>query len=303
MSVPSLIRLATRGSRLALAQSSHVADALIAVHPGLHVDILVIKTRGDQIQGSLQKRPQETKGVFTREVELALLEDKADLAVHSAKDLGVEVAPQTLLVGAPRRESPLDCCLIKPGTSMEGGGTTLFTGSIRRRLQWLDRYPKFVIQPIRGNIDTRIDKLIAHPGPGVLLLAEAGLNRLQPDLRGCETMRLDRTQMVPAPGQGCLALQCREEDTPVISTVRAICDPMASLCLAAERYLIKAMEAGCQEPLGAYARVVEEDQLHFSGIYYPTSQAGHAVRAEVTGKIEEPARVAEDLADRLRRSP
>jgi len=162
MTVRRTMRVATRGSRLALTQTGHVVDAMQEAFPDLDFETTVVKTTGDKMQTGPVKAEGITKNIFTREIEEVLLNNDADMAVHSCKDLGVGMPPGLILAGSPPRRSPCDVLVIRPGAVLENKGLKILSGSIRRRLQWLEQHSTHEVLPIRGNIDTRIRKLPAR---------------------------------------------------------------------------------------------------------------------------------------------
>ena len=296
MSASRTIRVATRGSRLALTQTGHVIDAMQQAFPEVNFETTVVKTTGDKMQTGPVKAEGITKNIFTREIEDVLLRNEADMAVHSCKDLGVGMPAGLLLAGSPLRRSPRDLLVVKAGASLEDPKAVILTGSIRRRLQWQERYPEHQVLPIRGNIDTRIRKLQEHPDATALILAQAGLDRLTPDVADCTLEILDVETMVPAPGQGALALQCREADDEMIHILDSISDYVTFQSIQAERAFLAAMDAGCQEPLGALATPLDGGQLKLSAVYYFEDDPASARRAEVTGALDAPAEIGQKLA-------
>lgn len=290
------IRVATRGSKLALTQTGHVIAAMEQAFPHLEFETVVVQTTGDQMQKGAVKPESITKNIFTREIEVALLKGEADIAVHSCKDLGVEMPPGLQLAGCPPRRSPRDLLIVKSGSRLNDHAAVILTGSIRRRLQWQEHHPQHVVHPIRGNIDTRIRKMCEHPEADALILAQAGLDRLNPDLSDCYTQVLDVTQMIPAPGQGALALQCRDGDDEIFHVIDSISDYATFQSILAERAFLAAMNAGCQEPLGAIATPLAGGKLKLSAVYYYQDDPASAHRAELIGDIDEPDELAQKLS-------
>ncbi|NJK91496.1 MAG: hydroxymethylbilane synthase [Blastochloris sp.] len=292
------LRIGTRGSPLALAQSSMIRDQLASFWPDHHFELLTIKTSGDFMQDSPFKPLESTKAIFTKEIEEALLEKRIDLAIHSAKDLAAYM-PDGLCLGAvPIRELAADALLLKPGLTLEEARSGLaLTGSARRRRQWLDLNPGSKVEPVRGNIDTRLRKLLEHPDASCLILALAGIRRLKPDLHECKLLDLAPDLMIPAPGQGTLAVQCRSNDASILDLLKPLHHHESSLTLRAERALLTAMNAGCSIPLGATAWVVESS-LHMIACYYASEQSS-VWRQSLTGSIDHPEALGEQLAAEL----
>ena len=253
--------IGSRGSKLALTQTHWVRDRLQAHHDSLEIEVLEIRTTGDTATGSL--RSFDGAGVFTKELERALLEGQIDLAIHSLKDLPTQMHPELTLVATPEREDVRDA-LIGPDLSSLAdlpNGARLGTGSLRRRAQLKALRPDLEILDIRGNLDTRIDKAMRGECDAVVL-AVAGLNRLGWQQRIGVHLSLD--QVLPAPGQGALGLQMRA-DNPLKSYVGALNHAPTQAAVQAERQLLQTLRAGCHAPVGAWARL-EEDQLTLDGV-------------------------------------
>ena len=253
--------IGSRGSKLALTQTYWVRDRLQAHNDSLEIEVLKIRTTGDQATGSL--RSFGGAGVFTKELERALLEGQIDLAIHSLKDLPTQMHPELALVATPEREDVRDA-LIGPDLSSLAdlpNGARLGTGSLRRRAQLKALRPDLEILDIRGNLDTRIDKAMRGECDAVVLAA-AGLNRLGWQQRIGVHLSLD--QVLPAPGQGALGLQMRA-DNPLKSYVGALNHAPTQAAVQAERQLLQTLRAGCHAPVGAWARL-EEDQLTLDGL-------------------------------------
>lgn len=255
---PDKLRLGTRGSLLARTQSMLVAHLLERTHPGLRIEIQIIKTSGDKISD----RPLHElggKGLFTKELELALLAGEIDFAVHSFKDVPVTmplVDQSDLLIAAvPAREDPRDVLISRKAKRIADlpAGARLGTGSLRRSCQLLQLRSDLKVEPIRGNIDTRLRKLHEGQFDGIVL-AVAGLKRTE--LFDASFMQpIDFEQLIPAAGQGALALQCRRDDAQTIKLLSAINDEPAAACVAAERRLVQALEGDCYSPIAVLANI------------------------------------------------
>ncbi|MEQ1564417.1 MAG: hydroxymethylbilane synthase [Myxococcota bacterium] len=246
-----MLRLGTRGSVLATTQSGQVARAITAA-TGEPVELVIIKTRGDQVAD----RPLQAvggKGLFTKEIEDALLAGEVDFAVHSLKDMPTEM-PEGLELGAvPQRVDPRDV-LIGAKLADLAPGAVVGTGSVRRSLQLRALRPDLEIRGIRGNVDTRIEKQ-RRGEYAAILLALAGLTRL--DRAGDVTEALEVDQMVPAVGQGALAVQCRSADVRVKQLLGSIHHPETGVCVAAERAFLVEVSGGCSAPAACHARMVD----------------------------------------------
>jgi len=253
--------IGSRGSKLALTQTHWVRDLLLAQRDGLDIEVLEIRTTGDSATGSL--RSFGGAGVFTKELERALLESQIDLAVHSLKDLPTDMHPELALVATPEREDVRDV-LIGPGLSALEDlptGARIGTGSLRRQAQLKALRPDLTVVDIRGNLDTRIDKAMRGEYDAVVLAA-AGLNRLGWQQRIGTHLTLD--QVLPAPGQGALGLQMRA-DNPLRDHVTALNHAPTQEAVQAERQLLQTLRAGCHAPVGAWGRR-EDNYLVLDGL-------------------------------------
>jgi hydroxymethylbilane synthase len=298
---PQPIRIATRGSALARAQAEWVAAALAREHPGLRVALEIIETTGDRLAASDAKPAESTKEIFTKEIEEALLDGRADIAVHSCKDLPVTLADGLVLAAVPPREDPRDVLVLKEakGLSDIPEGTVILTSSDRRKLQWLENHPNTRVQPIRGNIDTRLRRLREAEGCAGLLLAKAGLNRLKLDCAGLVTAPLSPFEMIPAGGQGALAIEVRADDESVAKLAAPLNDPECSRAVACERAFLREMDAGCRSPIGVFAVPASEDSLEATAIYYATDN-DRPCRAQLSGPAADPEALGRSLAGRIR---
>lgn len=300
-----LIRIATRRSKLALAQSRWVQSRLEALHPGLRVELREYVTRGDQVQ-NVPLAQVGGKGLFTKEIEDALLHGEADVAVHSLKDLP-EAMPDGLLLGAvPAREDPRDA-LVLPlraqkwvDASSENpldqlpSRAKVGSSSLRRAAQVLHVRPDLRLEDVRGNVDTRLRKL-DEGQYDALILAAAGLRRL--DLGARISAALSPELSLPAPGQGALALQCRAEDAATRQALRALDDPEARACVVAERAVLAAVGGGCSVPLGALARL-EGPALILRGLVAASDGSG-ILSAEKQGEPTTPLELGRAVAEQL----
>ncbi|MEM9446021.1 MAG: hydroxymethylbilane synthase [Verrucomicrobiota bacterium] len=299
MSTQKII-IATRGSGLALAQSEWTKTQLSKAWPDYEIELLKIKTTGDRLQTRFDPSEKLDKGLFTKEIEEALLEGRADIAVHSLKDLPTEL-PDSLDLGAvPPRESAKDILIMKQGFSLEGfvNGGLVLTGSKRRAMQWKEAYPKSEILPIRGNVDTRIRKLREHEEAKAIILAEAGINRLKPNINQVGVLPLDYSMMLPAPGQGALGLEVRANDVLIKKLLKPLHCAETFACVQSERSFLNAMGGGCNAPLGSYAST-DGKHLHLRGVYYQDDTA-KAIHAEVKGLAKNALAIGIQLADRVK---
>jgi hydroxymethylbilane synthase len=261
------LRLGTRGSRLALWQAYRVKALLDDVHPGIVVEIIEVKTSGDRIKDAPLGSPG-TIGFFTKEIEQALFENHIDLAVHSLKDLPTTLVPGLTLAAVPERADTRDALIgrsgVVGGLSDLAPGMRVATSSPRRRGQLLAAFPGLEVEPIRGNVPTRIAAAKKEGGPDAVLLAMAGLMRLE--LGEHVTAPIPHETMLPAPGQGALGIETREDDARVIELLRPLQDPHARLAVTAERSFLHRLEGGCTVPAGALARIAEGDEIVLDGV-------------------------------------
>jgi hydroxymethylbilane synthase len=252
------IRIGTRGSRLARWQAGWVADRLRACHPGLAVELVEIKTRGDRDRISPLDAIGGT-GLFTKEIQRALLDRSVDVAVHSLKDLPT-LGPEGLALAAvPPREDVADA-LIAPVHRTLGllpAGVRVGTGSLRRRAQLLHARADLDVVTIRGNVETRLNQALGGKLDAVVL-AWAGLHRL--GLEHHVTERLELPRFLPAVGQGALGIECREDDTELRELLRPLDDPATHRAVLAERRALAELEGGCMIPMAAWARDVDDEQ-------------------------------------------
>lgn len=251
MSAPRPLRIGTRASKLARWQSDWVAAELTKL--GAQVEIVEITTRGDVEQlgpvGSIG-----TQGVFTKEIQAAVLSGDVDLAVHSLKDLPTEQVPGLVLAATPPRENVADALVTNMAASLAElpAGARIGTGSLRRRAQILHLRPDLHVAGIRGNVDTRLRKL-DNGEFDAIILAAAGLTRLGWAPRITEYLK--PPQMLPAPGQGSLALECRADDLAAQAVVGRLNDPATRLGIVAERAVLAALHGGCSAPIAAWGRL------------------------------------------------
>lgn len=247
------LRLGTRRSRLATTQSTHVADALRA--RGHAVELVQIVTEGDTSRASLSSLGGT--GVFAAALREALIAGEIDLAVHSLKDLPTAAHPDLTIAAIPRREDPRDAVVARDGVTLGelGPGARVGTGSPRRVAQLAALGWDIECRDIRGNVETRL-QLVDDGLLDAVVLAHAGLRRL--GLAGRVTEVLDPIQMLPAPGQGALAVECRSERADVRAIVAALDDADTRACVEAERAVLAVLEAGCSAPLGALGEIVED---------------------------------------------
>lgn len=297
------LRIATRQSRLALWQAEHVAALLRSKHPGLNVVLVPMTTQGDRILD----RPLANiggKGLFIKELELAMSEHRADIAVHSMKDVPSEMPPGFTLAAMLPRADPRDAFVSARHKSFASlpQGARVGTSSLRRQCQLKHTRPDLELVTLRGNVDTRLRKLDEEQYDAIILAA-AGLIRL--GLESRITEYFDPEQSVPAVGQGIIGIECRDDDAHNIAYVRALNDTQSWQCCLAERSFAQRLEGSCQSPIAGFA-TLSGDQLQLHGVIgspdgremYRGSHLGPVANAAAIG-----VRLAEELlkdgADRL----
>jgi hydroxymethylbilane synthase len=291
------LRLGTRGSALALAQSTTVAEA-VHERTGRDVDLVEIVTPGDRSSAPVQ---QLGVGVFVSALRDALLNKEIDLAVHSYKDLPTAPAEGLVVAAIPVRQDPRDALIARGGLTLNElpDDATIGTGALRRiaQINVLGRRLRTV--PLRGNIDTRLRKL-AEGEFDAIVLAKAGLARL--GRAGEATEVLDPLLMLPAPAQGALAIECREDDAELREVLAALDDEYTRAAVTAERALLAELEAGCSAPIAALAEVAEGDEgpeIYLRGAVF-SPDGGFALRLSRTGTLADAAEVGRALARDLR---
>ena len=297
------IVVGTRGSRLALAQAQIAKDALLSSGAADAVDIRVIKTIGDQrLDLALRDSGKDfDKGLFTKELEQALLSKEIDLAVHSLKDLPTEPVEHLIIEAVLPREDPVDVLVSKIPGGLDAlpEGSLIATGSPRRAEQIRHRRRDIRVCEVRGNVPTRLEKLVRNQEWSALILARAGLRRLQlmPEQEhlgflDSSLFVTNLTGLLPAAGQGAIALQCRANDSAVRSILSRINDPVSWDCVTAEREFLRLVGGGCSVPIGVYAKV-EGDTMILAAIVF--EEAGKLRQGSVTMPAKAPLDVAEVL--------
>jgi hydroxymethylbilane synthase len=295
------LKLGTRGSQLALYQANTTAS-LLKTHAGIDCEIVVIKTSGDR----LAEAPLSEIGgkrLFVKEIEDSLLAGEIDVAVHSSKDLPAVLPPGLTLGAVLPREDARDAVVLPGGraaasveavTTLLGPAPKIGTSSVRRIAQLIPIFPGARFEPIRGNLDTRLRKLDSGDYDA-LVLAAAGLRRLQHAHR--ISTALPAATCVPAPGQGIIAIEIREDDRRARGLVATITDATTGVALEAEREVVARLGGGCQMPIGAYATVAGES-MTLAGIVIALD-GSRAVRASESGSIREPGALGIRVADSL----
>jgi hydroxymethylbilane synthase len=286
------LRIATRKSPLAVWQAEHVASELRRLHPELEVELVTMTTQGDRILDAPLARIGG-KGLFVKELEVALLEDRADIAVHSVKDVPMELPEHLELPVILEREDPLDAFVSNEYAGVDDlpEGARVGSSSLRRQCQLRARRPDLVVTDLRGNVNTRLAKLDAGEYHAILLAA-AGLKRLGFDQR--IRARLEPAVSLPAVGQGAIAIECREGDAVVGALIADLNHRDTSDRVRAERAFNRRLEGGCQVPLAAHA-VLQGNELRLQGLVGAVD-GSRILRADNSGPREEAEALGESLA-------
>ena len=294
--VPRRLRIATRESALALWQAEHIRARLIAHYPGMVVDLLGVTTQGDRIVD----QPLSSiggKGLFIKELEIAMDEGRADLAVHSLKDVPMEMPPGFVLASITAREDPRDAFVSNHYAGLEDlpQGAAVGTSSLRREAQLRERHPHLQIEPLRGNVNSRLRKLDEGQYDAIILAA-AGLTRLGFGTRIAALLEPDDS--LPAPGQGALALECRSDRANIVAALAPLADFGTTLATMAERAFSRALGGSCHTPLAAYAQW-EEGTLWLRGLL-AARDGKDVLRGEVEADVadgEAAEQLGRELAD------
>ena len=289
---PGKLVIGTRGSALARWQAAHLGRALAAAHPGLQIEERILVTEGDRVQtGAVIELGG--KGVWVKEIEDALLAGTIDLAVHSLKDVPAELAAGLALVAIPERADPRDALVSRSGAPLSElpAGSRIGTSSLRRVCQVRAMRSDLKVEILRGNVDTRLRK-VAEGVVDAGVLACAGLDRLGFEARITQRFTVD--QMLPAIGQGALALEARAADARVVSLARALADPAAEVTVAAERALLAALGVGCRTPVAGHA-VLRDGRVVLRGLV-GRPDASEMLREEVSGAPADAAAVGAEVA-------
>ena len=294
------LRIGTRGSPMALRQTAIIRDRLIAAHPELAgagaVEIVTIRTTGDRVQNRLLAEIGG-KGLFAKEIEEALLAGMIDLAVHSLKDLETWLPDGLVIACVPPRDDPRDTLLSVSGANLASlpCGAKVGTASLRRQAQLLRHRPDLSTVPIRGNVNTRLRKMEAGE-VDALVLALCGLVRL--DLSGHATEILPREVMLPAVGQGALAIECRTANGRVRQLVAPLHDPICAACVDAERAMLAALDGSCRTPIAGFAEV-DGDRLTIEGLLL-NEDGSKEIRGRFEGGIDDGVQLGAELGKDLR---
>lgn len=287
--------IGSRGSRLALWQTNFIKEQLQSFFPETEFEIKIIKTTGDKLLDVALSKIGD-KGLFTRQIETALLEGEIDFAVHSLKDLQT-VQPEGLKIGAiTAREISNDVLISQKYDSIAElpRGAEVATGSLRRRSQILNRRPDLLVSEIRGNVPTRIEKFLESDADA-LILAFAGVHRLGLDAFIKQVIPLD--VMIPAVGQGALGIEIRKSDAEIQAMLEKINDEPTAICTAAERSFLRKLEGGCQVPIAGHARL-DGDRVYLQG-FAGSADGKIVIKDSISGDKRKAVNLGKELAERL----
>ncbi|MGZ8256726.1 MAG: hydroxymethylbilane synthase [Gallionella sp.] len=293
---PSRLVIASRESALAMWQAQHIRDRLRALYPQTEVSILGMTTQGDQILDVTLSKIGG-KGLFVKELETALEDGRADLAVHSLKDVPMNLPDGFVLAAIGEREDPLDAFVSNHFDNLAAlpAGSIVGTSSLRRESQLRARFPHLDIQPLRGNVQTRLRKL-DEGQYAAIILAAAGLKRLGLGARIRNVIASEDS--LPAVGQGALGIECRADRSDVIACLQALHHSDSAACVLAERAMSRALGGSCQVPLGGFAQV-KNGQLYMRG-FVASPDGSEMMRAEAVGELTQPEAVGNEIASALR---
>jgi len=289
------LRIATRKSQLALWQAEHVAALMRRAHPGMAVELLPMSTKGDRIQDR-SLAAIGGKGLFIKELETALEDRRADMAVHSMKDVPGDLPDAFVIAAVLARVDARDALISSRALTLEDlpQGARLGTSSLRRQAQMLAVRPDLVVEALRGNVDTRLRRLDAGELDAIVL-ACAGLIRL--GLESRITARLDPAVSLPAVGQGVIGIECRADDSRTRAALHALNDAATRTAVDAERAFARRLAGSCQSPIAAHA-TVERDQLRLDGLV-AEPDGSRLLRDSITGSSAIPRILGEQLAERV----
>lgn len=288
------VRVGTRGSRLAIAQTEIALAALRKVHPHVRFEVIAISTKGD-----VDNRPLFTlddKGIFEKEVNEAVKQGKVDFAVHSLKDVPSDLSDDLSVACIPKRASPNDVLVTDNGQKLKdlSPGSVVGTSSLRRAVQLTKTRVDLNVRPIRGNVETRVKKVISGEYDAAVL-AEAGLSRL--GMKDVIVQRFSIRDFVPAPGQGAIAIVCRSDDAALVDMLQQIEDRHSRIAVLAERALIRKVEGGCRFPIGAVA-ITNEDKLTLYASVF-SADGKQSIHIKKSGRATKPEQLGSSVANML----
>jgi len=282
MSVPAKLSIALRKSALSLCHAQYIRDRLLAVYPGCEIMLRGVTTQGDQIQDQ-PLADLGGKGLFITEIENAMIDDRADFAVHSLKDMPMEVREGFVIATIPEREDPRDALVSNrfPSLASLPDGAVVGTSSLRREAQLREKKPLVQVKLLRGNVNTRVRKL-DEGLYDAMVLATAGLRRLE--LAHRISAILEPEEFLPAVGQGALGLECRADRADVIAALQPLADPPSILATTAERAFSRALAGSCHAPIAGYAKYRGGGELWLRGLV-ANREGTDVIRGERTAEV------------------
>ena len=283
-----------RGSKLSIAQTNWIVSELKKVNPDCEYEIKPITTKGDT-----DTRPlfaMEQKGIFEKEIDRAVSEKRVDFAVHSMKDVPSTLDSSLIIACVPKRESVNDVLITNDGFTLDSipSGSTIGSSSLRRAVQISRKRPDLNVKPIRGNIETRINKVTEKKIDGIVL-AKAGISRLCVEVKHSI---LSKDEFLPSPGQGALAIICRSNDSNTIEMLKKIEDKNSRIEIEAERSLSEHIDSGCRFPVGAYASVKSDSLILKVGVY--SMDGKKSILIEENGTIDNPLELGKKIGNKLK---
>lgn len=296
MKAKTCLRIATRKSPLAYWQANFIKQQLEQSAPQLRIELLPLVTEGDRRQ-QIALNKIGGKGLFVKELEKALLSGQADLAVHSMKDVPMHLEPGLFLGAICRRDDPRDVLVASSGMTLNTlpQGACLGSSSLRRQAQIRALRPDIAVKLLRGNVETRLEKWMQGEYDAIVLAA-AGLLRLQKTAFIRQYLNIE--DFLPAPGQGALGIECREDDTHVRALIEPLNHEPTQRCVTAERALSRTLNGGCQVPIAAYATYIEDQALQLQGLV-ATPDGSLQIREQATRSLEEAEELGIFVAQRL----
>jgi hydroxymethylbilane synthase len=290
------IKIGTRGSHLALWQAHWVRESLIQAYPHLSVSLIRIKTKGDKLT-DVNLATVGGKGLFVKEIEEGLLEGRIDLAVHSMKDVPVQLPEGLSIRSITRREDPVDVLISRDHLTLEELplGAKIGTSSLRRKAQLLSYRPDFRIIPIRGNVDTRVRKMNAM-GLDAIVLAAAGVKRMK--LEGSISQSISPEVCLPAIGQGALGIETRTTDDDINQYLSILDHEATHMSILAERAFLRRLEGGCQVPIAAWGSISDRGRLTLKGLV-GTLDGRKLIKGEIEGEMGKAEKLGMALAKSL----
>lgn len=299
-----ILKIATRKSKLAIFQAKYVCQELKRYHPHIQTKLIPIITTGDTTINNIISKNKIKKGIFIKELEYALIENRADIAVHSMKDITVPTPNQLILPILCKRGDPRDALISIKYSSIDDlpANSIIGTSSLRRQVQIQAQRPDLKLRNLRGNIDTRIEKLHQEQFDA-LILAAIGLHRLQ--LTKYIKMYIDPSDLLPAMGQGAIAIECRAKDLNTISLLSSLYHPETTIRVTAERAVTTYLESCCQMPIASYAEIINNNQIWLRALI-GLPDGSKIIRAEGTAPFSQSKSlgytIAKNLAIQLKKS-